>query len=167
MVRLATETRVAMEVATNPIAVLTRLNQRLKNNFITLIVSFVDPASGLVSIGNAGHELPVIRRANGNTDFIGDECTSCPIGVDENEIYSEISIPLSSGDSLLFYSDGVCDAESADSLRFGRARLKVLVADNQSTTQASVERIISEVDAFMGLHPQFDGICLVQLRRLP
>lgn len=167
MVRLATETRVAMEVATNPIAVLTRLNQRLKNNFITMIVAFVDPATGMVSIGNAGHELPLIRRANGSTDFIGDECTSCPIGVDEDEIYSEISISLSSGDSLSFYSDGVCDAESADSLRFGRERLKVLVADNESTTQSSVDRIISEVDGFMGAHPQFDDICLVQLRRLP
>jgi phosphoserine phosphatase RsbU/P len=167
MVRLATETRFALEVSTNPTAVLTRLNQRLPNNFITLIVTIVDPASGLVCIGNAGNELPLLRRADGSTDFIGNECTSCPIGVDENETYSQITFPLSAGESLSIYSDGVCDAESAQLLRFGRERLKVLVAENQSSAQSSVERIVNEVDAFMGTHPQFDDICFVQIRRMP
>ncbi len=64
MIRLATETRSSIELCDSPADTLKRLNRRLSCSFITIVIAVVDPHNHTVSVSNAGHELPLLRRAN-------------------------------------------------------------------------------------------------------
>ncbi len=166
MVRLAIEARTALEVCGNAAAALNRLNLRLTNSFITLVIVLVEPGSGKIEIGNAGHELPMLHRADGSFELIGADVACCPIGVMEKESYVDIKFELEPGDSLTLYSDGFPDAESPMQSRFGRVRLESAVAAAPRNGTEAVPYIVNEVDRFMGKHPQFDDMCLVQIRRV-
>ncbi len=164
MVRLATEARATLELTSNPAEVLSRLNQRLADGFITLLVAIVNPTAGTIRLSNAGHELPILRHADGRVELIGEECTACPVGVLESESYLERTIELAAGASLTFYSDGFPDAECAEQTRFGRQRLMETLSASQGNCEQVITSLVDKIDAFCGKHPQFDDMCLVHIR---
>ena len=167
MVRLAAETRTALEICGNASAALTRLNQRFVNSFITMVIVIVEPGSGKIEIGCAGHELPMLLHTHGSVELISTEDDCCPIGVLEEQAYIDLTIELEPGESLTLYSDGFPDAESFELARFGRERLASAIAAVPGASVAAVQSIVNEVDRFVGKQPQFDDMCLVQIRRMP
>jgi sigma-B regulation protein RsbU (phosphoserine phosphatase) len=165
MVRLATETRTSLEVCHTASGALLRLNRRLAPNFITMLIAIVDPQSGAIHLSNAGHELPLLRRADGSVEAIGQDLIRCPIGVLDAEEYAESTIVLDIGESITLFSDGFPDAESPDLSRFGKQRLTTVVGDSFQCSQNAVMHIVTEVDRFIDSQTQFDDMCLVQIRR--
>ncbi|MEM0927561.1 MAG: SpoIIE family protein phosphatase, partial [Planctomycetota bacterium] len=92
MVRLATETRAGVEVCQSPSALLSRLNERLANEFITMAVLIVDPSTGGITLSNAGHEPPMLKRADGAVESMDVEVSGCPVGVLEDEEYTDVEV---------------------------------------------------------------------------
>ena len=88
-----------------------------------MLAVIIDPKTGEIQMSNAGHELPILCRSDGSQTQVGDECTSCPIGVLDDPCYSATSLRLAPGESLTLYSDGFPDAEASNEDRFGRERL--------------------------------------------
>ncbi len=165
MVRLATETRTSLESCGSIIDVLARLNQRLNGMFITLIIVVIDPRTGRLTISNAGHELPLLRRCDSRVESIAHQCTSCPIGVLEGETYIESILDLAPDESLTIFSDGFPDAEASDATRWGREKLAAAVAACQGSSQQSIQHVTLVADRFIGDHAQFDDMCIVHIRR--
>ncbi len=166
MVQLATETRASLEVCETPSQVVTRLNRKLCNDFITLVVLVFDPATHLVTISNAGHESPMLRTADGKVDAIGLEAAGFPLSVVEDHAYEELSIQLAPGDSLVFFSDGFPDAEHiASDRRFGTDEISRLLGEFDGAANGFIDHIVDQVDRFMDGGAQFDDMCMVCLRR--
>ncbi len=80
MVKLATETRAGAEICDSAAALVTRLNDRMRGHWITLVVIYVDPASHVFNIANAGHEYPLLRRANGYVEELTQDTGGTPLG---------------------------------------------------------------------------------------
>lgn len=165
MVRLATETRASLEVCDSAAETLSRLNQRLSSSFITLLVAIIDPQTKLISVSNAGHELPLLRRLDGSVEQVGEDAIRCPLSVIEDEDYIETSLCLQPGESLTLFSDGFPDAESIDGTRFGKERLSHCIARESTSSREAVQDIVQEIDDFIGEHMQFDDMCLVHIHR--
>ena len=55
-----------------------------------------------------------------------------PLGMFPNVKYEEFSLSTQPGDSLIFFSDGITDAQNADGDMFGDDRLKAIVKKNSS-----------------------------------
>ena len=98
--------------------------------------------------------------------MIGDEAAGFPIGATDDEAYVEIEIELEPGEILTLYSDGFPDAESTQPSRFGRTRLESAIVAAPGNCTEAVLFIVNEVDRFIGKQPQFDDMCLVQIRRV-
>ena len=165
MVRLVTETRACLEVSRTPAEIVTRLNDRFKNNFITFVILVLDPDSETITFCNAGQETPMYRRANGAVETIGFEESGCPIGVLEGETYTEVTIPFAPGESIVVFSDGFPDAHDEGENRFGAEPIGELLGEFQGPASAFVEQIVARADEFMGDSLQFDDMAMICLRR--
>lgn len=67
-----------------------------------------------------------------------------PLGFSEEKDYTRFTIPLSAGDRLVFYSDGITEAMNSSGELFGDARLSAIVSSNAVLDPAElIRRIIN------------------------
>jgi phosphoserine phosphatase RsbU/P len=77
--------------------------------------------------------------------------------------YQTATVSLSSGDALIFYTDGVVEACNPDGQEFGNERwLSAIRALPSSSAKESLQFLMNRVDEFVGATRQSDDItCLV------
>ncbi|GAA1587607.1 SpoIIE family protein phosphatase [Actinoplanes couchii] len=104
------------------------LVQRGGGRYCTLAMASVTklPGGSLeVCLHLAGHDRAVLVRADGKTSFVGEGGTA--LGLLETITSPDVSVTLGSGDSLIFYTDGVTERRRGREL-FGSARLREAAA---------------------------------------
>jgi sigma-B regulation protein RsbU (phosphoserine phosphatase) len=129
-----------------PGEVLTKLNQLLVDDFpagkfVTMVYAVLDPATRTVVFANAGHLLPLFIDGKGE-HFLETE-RGLPLGLGCGD-YSETQISLSEGSKLIFYSDGITEAENANAEEYGLCRL----AEHAAKPGASAVSIVDDVRSF-------------------
>ncbi len=134
------------EACCTPGEVLTRLNELLVNDFpagkfVTLVYAVLDPEKRSVIFANAGHLQPLFMDETGE-HFLDVE-RGLPLGLACGE-YSETEIKLSPGSRLVFYSDGITEAENAKQEEYGACRL----AEHAIKPDASAVSIVDDVRSF-------------------
>jgi serine phosphatase RsbU (regulator of sigma subunit) len=129
--------------------------------FTTAVLAEYEPATRRLAYVNAGHNPPVLRRADGATEKL--EVGGLPLGIDTGAVYGTAAIELKSGDALIFYTDGVIEAFDEKGQEFGNDRwLAAIRALPGWDAQESLQFLIKRVDDFVGLTRQSDDItCLV------
>ena len=92
-----------------------------------------------------------------------------PLGIIEDVSYAPRSIALAPGDLLLLYTDGVTEAENAETDQFGMERLdRAILEMRGQPARAVVEHVIARVAAFAKGAPQSDDItCVAVVRNEP
>ncbi len=133
--------------------------------FVTAFVGVYDAGTGGITYCSCGHEPGLIRRASGTTEEM--ETTGPPLGVAESARYEEKAVTLSSGDTLLLYTDGLSEAGPSRRDLLGTGGLTrlfgALPAGPEVQTQA--EALVAEVAAFSeGVF--HDDVAVLLLRRL-
>lgn len=159
--------------AAAPAETLKKLNATLAADnpagmFVTLIHGLYDPASGEVTMASAGHPPPILRRADGSTAEVP-IVNGRLVGFDEGKYQlADFQLALKTGDTLVFYTDGVTEARHATSGQmFGTENLKRVVArfDNTLSLTACAELLQNEIDAFTGSTELQDDLTMLILRR--
>jgi phosphoserine phosphatase RsbU/P len=131
--------------------------------FVTVFYAVFDPATGLISYANGGHNPPYVRRADGSIDVLSG-AVGLVLGVMPGIAYPDHSIQLRAGDRLVLYTDGVTEAFNPADEAYGAERLIAeVLAHGDGTAAALVERICSSVTSFAGSAPQSDDITLTVL----
>jgi len=100
-----------------PQFVASRLNSRMMDQrgvseYLTLAYMQVSALTGRARFVQAGHPAPLLLRASGEAEFLGDG--GLPIGLIEDASYHEHQLLLHSGDRVLLYSDGFTEAVLPD-----------------------------------------------------
>ena len=135
------------EACCTPGEVLTRLNQLLVDDFpagkfVTMVYAVLDPSTRTVVFANAGHLRPLFIDKQGE-HFLETE-RGLPLGLGCGD-YSETNITLSEGSKLVFYSDGITEAENAKGDEYGLCRL----AGHAGKTGSSAVSIVDDVRSFV------------------
>ena len=128
--------------------------------FITLFFAEIDASRGVLRYTNAGHNYPLLRRADGTlVELIAG---GIPLGLLEGTAYEQGEESFGPGDSLLLYSDGITEALDARGQEFGEAPLREmwLSAGAAAPTQV-IDRVFSAVETFRGRALQSDDMTLV------
>jgi serine phosphatase RsbU (regulator of sigma subunit) len=100
-------------------------------HYVTLLLAEVDAHKRTVQYVNCGHNPALLFRAKTGTLKRMD--SSCPpIGLSPNEICELGSADLAAGDVLVFYTDGVTEAENRLGEEFGFERLFATVRHGSS-----------------------------------
>lgn len=128
--------------------------------FITLFYGEVDPAAGTLRFVNAGHNPPLLRRADGALVHLREG--GVPVGIFERWDYVEGEVAFGPGDTLLLYSDGVTEALDPFGAEFGEARLEALWREHGGGPSGPlIQRVLEAVAEFRGPAEQSDDITLV------
>jgi sigma-B regulation protein RsbU (phosphoserine phosphatase) len=145
-----------------------KLNRRVfsastKNKFITFYFMVYDRHSGALQAVNAGHNYPVLVRADGRVERPREG--GFFLGMFESAQYSPIDLNLAEGDLICLFTDGISEARSASGEEFGEERLiDLLVRQRSAAARETVDAIYSELAEFTAGEPQYDDMTLVLLR---
>ena len=154
----------------SPGEVLSRVNETLvarilPNMFVTCFYAILDLESGRLVCANAGHDPPYLRRRSGEAEEL--RARGMPLGLMPGMSYEEKEIELESGESVLFYSDGLVEAHDPQRRgMFGFPRLRTLVTEHGAEEKSLGETLLEELYSFVGEGwEQEDDITLLTLRR--
>jgi sigma-B regulation protein RsbU (phosphoserine phosphatase) len=134
---------IAMEAAhvREPARLLAELNAfflgKLERQFITAVVAFIDTRSGEVVVSSAGHPPPLVRRANGAVEEVA--ARGFVLGRMRDARYADAAVTLAPDDAIVFYTDGVIEAEG-----FSSERLEACVARGGSSREIA-DGIVGEL----------------------
>jgi sigma-B regulation protein RsbU (phosphoserine phosphatase) len=153
-----------------PAAIFSAVNTTLYEStdperFATAFLACLDPSDGAIRYANAGHNYPILRRADGRIEELARGAT--PLGAFPGIEYEESRVRLEPGDVLVLYTDGVTETEDASGKQFGEDGLERLINDcNGCSAETIVERIRAAVDLH-GEGSAGDDMTLIVVRRLP
>jgi serine phosphatase RsbU (regulator of sigma subunit) len=106
-----------------------------------------DGAHARLTVASAGHPLPLLRHPGAAPQPFGHH--GVLLGVDGDEDWTEGTVTLDPGDTVLFYTDGVTETPG-DAARFGEARLSAAMAraaDGPVALLAEIDRSLRDFQA--------------------
>lgn len=138
----------------------------LGHRFITLIMAMLSPQTGHMTIVNAGHLPPLVKRQDGTVEVLGLKQSGMPLGIAPQDAeYEELEVELQPGEMILFYTDGVTEAMTADHVMFSRKRLVAALAAHRGTAVQFVSSLMEQLDTFQDDVQQRDDVCIVAIQR--
>ena len=154
-----------------PGTVLSSVNSLLEEDneslmFVTVLYAVFDPATGVFSYANGGHNPPLLVHADGSSEFLP-TTDGVALGVMPDYDFEESRVTLAPGEMVVLYTDGVTEAIDDDSEEFGPERLQEVFHDGPpGSVRESNEAVFNAVETFAGDAPQFDDITCVTLKRV-
>jgi serine phosphatase RsbU (regulator of sigma subunit) len=170
MAKLSSESRFCLLTERQPAAAIRKLNNQLypvthpMDRFVTFVAAILDPSSHSVALVNAGHPSPLLYRTGTreftramDLDFAGQS-----LGFEEGIEYQVVQLKLEPGDSLLLFSDGVTDAQSAEGNPFrNKGILTCLDKKVAESPRTLGERVVKAVTRHSLGVPPYDDISLL------
>jgi sigma-B regulation protein RsbU (phosphoserine phosphatase) len=145
----------------SPSTVLSTLNSQLYEDlsraelFITMFYARYSTATGRLSYANAGHNKPLIHRP-GVQSCIELDSEGLILGILPSIIFEEQSITLQTGDTLLFYTDGIPEAANKAGELLGTGRVCQHLAEQSTLTANEI------ADSFHNLVEEYSESKLLQ-----
>lgn len=148
--------------------VFTKVNQMLCEGneaglFVTAWMGVLDLTEGTLTYVNAGHNPPLIRRGNGDFEYLHSHPGFVLAGM-EGIRYKEKTLQMEPGDRIFLYTDGVTEATNGQDELYGEDRLKSFLNQHREDHPIDAIRGVREnVDTFVGGADQFDDITMLML----
>ncbi len=129
--------------------------------FTTAFLSEYEPESRRLTYINAGHNPPVLRRSSGAVERLTEG--GLPLGIRDQAGYQSGGLVLEAGDWLVIFTDGLVEAVNEHDEEYGEPRmLNVLQNASAATPAELLQRMMADLDLFVGATPQHDDVtCLM------
>jgi sigma-B regulation protein RsbU (phosphoserine phosphatase) len=133
-----------------------------ENKFISLFYGVLDNEKNRFLYCNAGHNPPLLIRADGNTAEL--ENSGAILGRFPHWQYAQTEIGLNHGDTLLLFTDGVVEACDAQNEPFGEKKLLQIVKESDHSNAAALQvELLNAVAGHCGEKFQ-DDVTMIVLR---
>ena len=131
--------------------------------FVTFCYTVIDLELGVITYANAGHNPPLIVRADGRVDQLA--TTGLVLGVSSDWTYTTGTAAFHPGDRLICYTDGMTEARSGADEEFGEDRLAQMAADSRDyPVEALADALMAAVTAWTSGPAQDDATLIVVAR---
>jgi phosphoserine phosphatase RsbU/P len=149
-----------------------RLNRELHglsggSRFMTMILGELEPESRLLKYANCGHNPALLFRASkAQARWLSATCT--PVGLFPILHCEPEQITLESGDVLVWYTDGLTEAENQAGEEFGpRKTFDIVRSNRDACAQEIVDLLYQEVINFSGRDTFDDDLTIMVLKVEP
>ena len=149
-----------------------RLNKLLykassASRYATLFLCIYDPDKQCLTYVNAGHNPPILIHEDGSLRSL--DCGGTVVGLLPFATYEAETIQLTTGDTLIAYTDGVSEAFNPQGEEWGADGLEAAalqsITETHITSRQLVESILKKLDTFVSGAAQADDITLVVFRK--
>jgi len=138
------------------------VDRGLSSRFVTFFTCRIDPSRSRLTFCNAGHNPPLLMTGDGGARSL--TTTGIVLGIVKSPCYRNVEVPISTGDTLVLYTDGLTEATDRAGREFGESRvLDVLGAHRGAAAAELQETLITEVERFSRGRFQ-DDVTLVVVR---
>ncbi|MBR4874071.1 MAG: SpoIIE family protein phosphatase [Clostridia bacterium] len=149
-----------------------RANEKLCENnesrmFVTVWMGILDLTTGVMKYANAGHNPPLLKRANGEFEYLRTRAGFILAGMSGVK-YRAAELTLYPGDRLFLYTDGVPEATNKEPQLYGEDRLLTFMNQNATVDAVTLlPALKADIDEFVGEAPQFDDITMLMFDYKP
>lgn len=136
--------------------------------FITVLYAVLDLRTMRLTLARAGHERPLLVARDGSVRRIDSPGTAIGmVDVDTfDTIIGETTVDLGTGESVIFFTDGITDALNSADEHWGDERFTAsCIASARGGSRALIERVRGDLRHFVGAHEQYDDMTLLALHR--
>ena len=155
----------------SPMMLLKVLNRRLfgtidRKMFATMIYGVLDVKNNDFTFARAGHNSLVYKNTKGISSFLP---KGIGVGLEKGTIFDreieELSVPISKGDVIFFYTDGISEAMNNNREEFGEDRVYNILSElNDVSSKCVCDRFLEEVRKFAGSAEQNDDLTMIVIK---
>ncbi len=147
-----------------------RINRQMcakavEGRFVTFVLASIDTRKHRLTLANAGHMAPMLRRSDGTIEEIGSDRVGIPLGIVEDYSFDTIDVRLEPGETILIYTDGVSEAMNPAGELYGIERLRELLSRTDGSPDEIGRTILDDVRSHADGRPQNDDITLMAFGR--
>jgi sigma-B regulation protein RsbU (phosphoserine phosphatase) len=133
---------------------------------VTTFCTVINPQDDELVYVNAGHNPPLLYKRGEKKPGVLSR-TGMLMGFMDDADYEQVSVRVTSGDFVVFYTDGITDATNADQESYGVDRLQKVIADyRDGSAKQILAGIKNSVQEFIGTTSPYDDITLMIARRI-
>ena len=133
--------------------------------FVTAWIGMLEISTGKLLYADAGHDNPILKKADGSIDFLKPAKKFLPLAAWEAVPYQLNETKLEKGDVLFLYTDGAPEATNGEEKMYGTDRLKdtvqMLPTEDMKTLLTSIRE---DIDKFVGDADQFDDLTMLAVK---
>ena len=172
MAKVSADSRFALATTDSAVTAVSKMNLGLSDlnidRFVTLALGMLHLDTNRLTIVNAGHMPPIIRRADGSVHQLAIEQAGLPLGIVEDYPYESVEVQVNPGDVVVMYTDGINEAMNAAGEQLTtQAMIKEIEVSQAKTADAIGELICDMVGRHIKMEPPIDDMCLICLGRKP
>jgi serine phosphatase RsbU (regulator of sigma subunit) len=138
-----------------------------RKKMMTMVVALLDPRAHTLEWTCVGHPFPIVRRADGHVASLS--MVAYPLGARKTLVNKMQMQAIHPGDLVMFYSDGVVEAQNPRGELFGYHRLEQLIASLPADQATCPDRVAAALttalDAFTAQGTPTDDVTFLLLAR--
>lgn len=147
-----------------------RINDHMCHNmvegrFVTYILGVIDLKTNKITLANAGHMSPVIKKTDGSIEEMSDDSTGIPVGIMSGYPYEIIERQIDPGDVFTLVTDGVDEAMDPAGNLYGKDRVIDFIRNGSSDPEQLGKDMLADVRAHANGRPQNDDITIMVFGR--
>jgi serine phosphatase RsbU (regulator of sigma subunit) len=139
----------------------------VEGRFVTYVLVVIDLKAHTMSLVNAGHMSPLIRRVDGTVDEFHEETIGIPVGILEDYPFEVVERTLEPGETVVIYTDGVDEAMNPQGELYGKERVFEFVKNGAPKADELGKALLADVRKHADGRPQNDDITIMTFGRNP
>ncbi len=137
----------------------------VEGRFVTFVLLIIDLKTHEMSLVNAGHMSPMIRKTNGRIEEFDDETIGLPIGIVEGYPFHVVRRAIEPGEVIVIFTDGVDEAMNPNGELYGLDRMRTFIAGNRLGPSELGRELLEDVRKHANGRAQNDDITIMTIGR--
>jgi len=153
--------------------IMKRANRQIKKDitkargmFVALLYAILDTDDKTVSMCSAGQTQPILLSGTtGEAQIIETEGDTFPLGIIDEADYQETQVQLSTGDIIIFYTDGVVEAMNKKEEMYGFDRfVDTIKKHRELSAESFLQYLTDDINSYVGKAEQHDDLTIIVIK---
>jgi phosphoserine phosphatase RsbU/P len=172
MARMASVVQNTMSFTDDVKTAIQRINSHMchsmvEGRFVTYILGVIDLKTHMITLANAGHMSPLIRRPDGEVEEFQDSSIGIPVGIIDDYPYEVTQRQIQPGEMFVLITDGVDEAMDPENRLYTKERVREFVRTGSSDPEKLGTALLADVRRHANGREQNDDITIMTFGRLP
>ena len=171
MSRMASVVQNTMSFTDDVKTAIQRINSHMCHNmvegrFVTYILGVIDLKTNRITLANAGHMSPLIRKATGDVEEFDQDTIGIPVGIMGDYVYEVVERKIEVGEMFVLITDGVDEAMDPDGNLYTKERVRDFVAAGSTDPEVLGKALLADVRIHANGRDHNDDITIMTFGRL-